>query len=321
MSKYTKQDTIEESGIKILRNALDSDFFLVNDFSTSAGKDRYPDIDGQIRLRDGNGNYLNKYFHYQLKSKEHVKNLKYFCDRKTLNYLLDTNVPTLLFIVDTGLKKAFWYLLDSKARKTLKLKQDNKGRTLGLSNREVNNNSHRLNIEWQKIAKPDDYDQLSKSLNKIVSDFHDNVTKCVGLLYLLQRVSKNRLPELFNRILKINIDEVKVIIDRLDKEGIINSTMNLYLIDNEQLGVESLFELLPALDLNLLEAIFEDTKERAAIFRQLAGIMNPQVDKYLDLSSIQIEILSIVVDEPFQGVPHPPSFMPPVPSPPATLRQ
>ncbi len=72
MSKYTIQDTIEEDGIKILKNKLNSNFFLINDFADIVGKDKYPDIDGQIRLRDGNGTYLNRYLHYQTKSHKKI---------------------------------------------------------------------------------------------------------------------------------------------------------------------------------------------------------------------------------------------------------
>ena len=71
MSKYKKQDLIEEDSKLILERSLDRNFFIVSDFGK---KDKYPNIDGQIRLRDGKGNYLNRYLHYQLKGAEKFKN-------------------------------------------------------------------------------------------------------------------------------------------------------------------------------------------------------------------------------------------------------
>ena len=60
MTKYLQQDIIDEKGQAIFENSLDPSFFLINSFGK---KDKYPDIDGQIRFRDGRGNYLNKYLH------------------------------------------------------------------------------------------------------------------------------------------------------------------------------------------------------------------------------------------------------------------
>ena len=115
MAKYTIQDTIEENGIKILKSSLDSNFFLVNDFADVVGKDKYPDIDGQIRLRDGNGTYLNCYLHYQTKSHSLVKNPKsYFLSRNIIDYLMDTNVPTLFFVVDTKENWQVPHILDTQ---------------------------------------------------------------------------------------------------------------------------------------------------------------------------------------------------------------
>lgn len=271
--------------------ALDPNFFLLSDFSVVVGKDKYPDIDGLIRLRDGNGKYLNKYLHYQLKSTEQLKNKKYACSRGIFDYLLDTNVPTLLFVVAVKSKGVFWFFLDKKAASDLGLQNDRRGRTLDLSNHEIGNNSLQLNQLWQKYAKHSNYEELNNSLNKIASDFHENVVKCVGLLYLLQRVSKDKLPELFSKILNVELDEVNLIIKRLYNADVITGTPNLYLLENEQLGIESLFDLLQTLDLRALEAIFENKDDRKIALRQLSNIEHSAVNKYL--SGLTSELLEL----------------------------
>jgi Domain of unknown function (DUF4365) len=111
MSKFTVQDTIEEQGRELFNGSLDPNFFIINDFAALAAKDRYPDIDGQIRLRDGHENYLNRYLHYQLKSTSNMQDEKYSCSGDIFDYLVSTNVPTLLIFSDVGNKKFIGILL------------------------------------------------------------------------------------------------------------------------------------------------------------------------------------------------------------------
>ena len=107
MSKYTQQDEINEKGDKIFQSSLDESYFSINPFNGNKA-----DIDGEIRLRDGKGRYLEKYLHYQLKSKKSVKNNKYYCRRKVIDYLINSSVPTLLFVVDTTTQKVYWFFFD-----------------------------------------------------------------------------------------------------------------------------------------------------------------------------------------------------------------
>jgi len=284
MSKFQKQDIIEEQSATILKDAYDPSYFLFNDMGV---KDRYPDVDGQIRLRIPAGVYLNKYLHYQLKGTEELKNNKYFCSREILDYLVGkngTNVPTILFVVDVKTKTVYSYFLDKQKIAALELDKDQKGRTLDLKGCEFNkSNSSKTNDLWEKIAKKDNYNELNDSLSKIVADFHGNVRKCVAILYLLQRVEKDKLPELFNRLLSISTKEAEVIIEKLDAEGILNKTSRLYLVENEQIGIECLFDLVETLDLNTLPKIFKDKDDLKLISKHLAIIKHPKVDKYFEL--------------------------------------
>lgn len=285
MSKYTMQDTIEENGRKIFENALDTNYFLLNDFAKTVGKDKYPDIDGQIRLRDGNRTYLNRYLHYQLKSHQQIKKPeKYYCPRKIINYLIDTNVPTILFVVDVDRQRKYWIFIDAQIESNLNLKKDNKGRSFDLTSNEINNNSPELNAKWLKFAKEDDYEKVNNGLNKITNKFELNITSCLGLLFLLERVEKQKLPKYFSQLLKIKESESQTIIEYLEDYQVINKTVNYFLLENEQLGIESLFHLLNSglLDFSKLNQYLEIEKNRKIIPKQLNKIKHPKVKNYFE---------------------------------------
>ena len=245
MSKYTIQDIIEEKGRDIFLNKLDKNYFLLDDFSIRTGKDKYPDIDGQIRLRDGNNIYLNRYLHYQLKSHQQIKSpKKYYCSRRIITYLIDTNVPTILFIVDVNIQRTYWIFIDKQTKTKLNLKKDKSGRSFDLTSNEINNNSAELNAKWLKFAKEDDYEKVSNGLNKIINKFELNITSCLGLLFLLKKVKKQGLSKYFSQLLKIKESESQTIIEYLEDYQVISKTVNYFLLENEQLGIESLSHLL-----------------------------------------------------------------------------
>ena len=289
MSKYTIQDIIEEKGRDIFLNKLDKNYFLLDDFSIRTGKDKYPDIDGQIRLRNGNGIYLNRYLHYQLKSHKQINNpKKYYCLRKIINYLIDTNVPTILFVVDVDREKTYWSFIDTQIESKLNLKKDNSGRSFDLTSNEINNNSAELNAKWLKFAKEDDYykeddyEKVSNGLNKIINIFELNITSCLGLLFLLKKVKKQELSKYFSQLLKIKESESQTIIEYLEDYQVISKTVNYFLLENEQLGIESLSHLLDSglLDFSRLDQYLEIEKDKRVMLIQLNKIKHPKVKNY-----------------------------------------
>lgn len=285
MSKYTIQDIIEEKGRDIFLNKLDKNYFLLDDFSIRTGKDKYPDIDGQIRLRNGNGIYLNRYLHYQLKSHKQINNpKKYYCLRKIINYLIDTNVPTILFVVDVDRQRTYWSFIDTQIESKLNLKKDNSGRSFDLTSNEINNNSAELNAKWLKFAKEDDYEKVSKGLNKIINIFELNITSCLGLLFLLKKVKKQELSKYFSQLLKIKESKSQTIIEYLEDYQVISKTVNYFLLENEQLGIESLSHLLDSglLDFSRLDQYLEIGKNRKIILKQLNKIKHPKVKNYFE---------------------------------------
>lgn len=270
MTKYLQQDITEESGNKLFHSALDTNFFLVNDWGP---KDKYPDIDGQIRLRDGRGSYLNKYLHYQVKATGKLKGEKFFCKRGILDYLAETNVPTLLFVVDTVTSKVYWYCMTKEMR--AELSKDTKGRTLDLHDTLISGNSAELQSLWESIAKEDNYIKISDSLKKIITDFSSKVIGCVGLLHLLQKLKKEKAVEVFGSLLQIDDAEGALILKKLIKEGVVTETENLYLVENEQVGVESSFELLNRADAQAIYEAFPDSSDQQTLLTRLSVIKHP----------------------------------------------
>lgn len=279
MSKYTQQDEIDEKGSKIVQSSLDESYFSVNPFN---GKT--PDIDGEIRLRDGKGQNLEKYLHYQQKSKKSIRNNKYFCERSVIDYLIQSSVPTLLFVVDTTTQKPYWFFFDEKTKKSLKLDSDTKGRTLDLTGREIGGNSSELNGRWQKFAKRQSYRELSESLTDLARSFEENTVKCVGLLYLVRAIPKEKVASIFSKILKASEEEIAVIIKKLSDKEIITSTSSLYLIENEQIGIESLLELISDTPPEQLESFFDSKEEKTRMREQLAK--TEQATKFLQKESL-----------------------------------
>jgi len=279
VTKYTKQDEIDEKGGKILQSSLDESYFSVNPFD---GKT--PDIDGEIRLRNGKGRYLEKYLHYQQKSKKSIKNNKYFCKRSVIDYLVNSSIPTLLFVVDTTTQKAYWFFFDEKTKKSLKLNSDTKGRTLDLTGREIGGNSSELNGRWRQFAKRQSYRELSESLTDLARSFEENTVKCVGLLYLIRAIPKGKVAAIFSKILKVSEEEITVIIKKLLNKEIITSTPNLYLVENEQIGMESLLELISDTSPEQIESFFDSKEEKARIREQLAK--TEQAIKFLQKESV-----------------------------------
>ena len=285
MSKSTKQDTISSNGINILLGFFDMKFFMFTDFERGAGRDRQPDIDGQIRLIDENGKNLELYLHYQTKSHEKITDLtKYKIKKKDVEHLTKTNVPTLFFIVNVKARKSYWYFLNKDI-------DNSKGITIDISKNEIYyNDSQKINLKWREIAKSNKYSESKEVILRMTNKFELNIQSCLGLLYLFGVIKKQEFPKIISDLLKIKEHESKTIIEHLESSDIISSTVNYYLLENEKLGVESLFLLLDSklLDFeNLDKHLTVDNKK--IVFEQLNKINHPKVNKYFDELSTEFK--------------------------------
>ncbi|OQB05823.1 MAG: hypothetical protein BWY21_01972 [Parcubacteria group bacterium ADurb.Bin216] len=170
-----------------------------------------------------------------------------------------------------------------KTKKSLKLHSDTKGRTLDLTGREIGDNSSELNGRWQQFAKSQSYRELSESLTDLARSFEENTVKCVGLLYLIRAIPKGKVAAIFSKILRVSEEEITVIIQKLLDKEIIISTPNLYLVENEQIGMESLLELISDTSPEHIDSFFDSKEEKARIREQLAK--TEQATKFLQKES------------------------------------
>ncbi len=278
MSKFSLSQEINEKGSAVLKKVLAGAFFMQEEFGP---QDNYPDIDGVIRLRDGKNNNLNKYLHYQLKSVAKLKTLKYPCSKKDIQYLTDPegNVPTLLFVVDVEKERVFWFY----AKKDFHgdLESGARSYPIDLTGRDVADNQPELQKEWAEFARTTTYEQANEALRKVVADFSTSVVNCVGLLYLVQKIPKAAIEEVFKLLLGIQESDSKQIIEKLLQEGVVTGTENLYIVENETVGVESTFELLKkAKPKNIVDA-FDRMDDKKIILSRMAEIKHPKTDAYL----------------------------------------
>jgi len=277
MSKSTIQDTISSNGVNILFANLNMRFFMFTDFERRSGKDRHPDIDGVIKLKDENENYLELYLHYQTKSHLKISNLKkYKIEKKDVKFLTKTNVPTLFFIVDVNKRKSYWYFLDESINSS-------KGITIDVSKNEIAfDDSQKINLKWRKIAKSDSYSEIESSLVSISKKFNLNIKACLGILYLFGAIQKQEFTKIVSALISVKEYESRTIIEHLKKANIISSTVNYYLLENQKLGIESLFLLLDSelLDFKNLDKLNFDNKK--IVFERLSKIDLPIVRKYFN---------------------------------------
>lgn len=277
MTKLSQQKKIDVAGGKIFANSLDESYFQI-----CAIDGNYEDIDGQIRLIDGKDNYLDKFLHYQLKSTSSLRNQKYSCKRKVIDFLVSSNVPTLLFVVDISTKKVYWFFFDENNKRKYEINKDNKQRTLELTGLEVNRiNASELCNRWAKFAHPNSYREISESMSKIVSEFESNSIKCIGLLYLLKVVRKDEVAEFFNQILNISKPEVELILSRFAQENVISETKNLYVIENDQIGIEALKELIADVSISKLYELVKDKERRQNLLDQISNLTEKSSQSYL----------------------------------------
>ena len=279
MSKYTNQDRSDERGQNIFQYKFDENLFDIMPFGRH---DKTPDIDGVVRLRDGKGTSLNKYLHYQLRSRKEIKNGKFNCDRRTIDFLRSTNVPTVLVLVANSSEKVYWYYFDDKKVKSLRLGSDNKGRTLYVGDYEVKrDNQVEIHKAWVAIGRESDYEKSNTTLQKSVSDFGHNMELVLGLLYLLQKTEKSRVADIMGGLLQISRSEGDTIINRLVQEELIISTKNYFLVENERVGSESLETLLDDFGSEELERRVINKGDKHLILRSLAQMKHRRAEEYL----------------------------------------
>jgi len=104
MSKYRKQNRLDEKAIAIISDFFNNKYGDFFDLQFHGSKDNTPDTDGFLRLRkkekEMGGENLNRVVFFQLKGKgDRIKNNSYSCDIKLIKFCEEINLPTILFVV------------------------------------------------------------------------------------------------------------------------------------------------------------------------------------------------------------------------------
>lgn len=279
MSKSPLQEEYEDDSFPLFELSLDKRFFKIERVDTA-------DIDGELRFKDGHGTNLPKWVHFQLKSIGKLQNgCKYPCKKKVLEYLCDPDlsVPTILFVVDLSTLKVYWYYFDKKEIRKLGLDKEIKAKTLELTGREViKEKSEDLNLNWLKFARSINREQIADSLEKIATDFRANISRCVALLYLLKTIEKTKAPKIFSEVLGIDSSEAVAIIGRLTKEGVFIETRHNYLLEDPEIGKETVEQFIDEVDMQRLhKTIEQDQKATLSVLSQEATVDDDATHKFL----------------------------------------
>ncbi len=276
MSKFDSKEKIGSEAIKILDDLFNSDFI---DFVPFGKHDSTADIDGHIRLRDGVDTNSNEFLLFQSKGKTKIKNGKYPCSKKVLDFLYTSTVPVILFVVDTTTKEAFWFFPEKERKDHL---HATAGKTLDLSNNRIETgSSSQIRELWGKFAKQTDYNEQTKSILEIQETYTQNVTNVVALFSLVKKIKKEDVPPAFKKVLGVDDAELTLISKKLVEKEIILSTENMYIVENEKIATDSIFQLLDTgIDLEKVIDSFDQQENKKNICKTLSGINHERVDKF-----------------------------------------
>jgi hypothetical protein len=286
VSKVTKQQIIDEKGGRIFESLVEESLF---DVRGQGQHDKTPDYDGTISLRDGKGTYLSKHLHYQLKSQEEIKGGKFYCRRKVADYLLETNFPTILILVDVQKKKVFWYFLNKTKARAMGFPGKKKGLPINVSKHEFRrDNQPKIHAEWQRIAHESNYEKSKSALANISACFEANVRSALGILFILQKIHKDKLGKVWKNVIGIRKSEADTICEKLLDEKLIISTTNYYLVEDEKLGRECLDGLVRQLGRLGLERILDMAEDKTLMFGRLAEVSQVEARRYLQARAARL---------------------------------
>lgn len=316
MSKYNKQNRLDEKAVSII-----SDYFMNKhgdkfDLQFHGIKDNTPDTDGFLRLRKPEkntklkGKYLNNVVFFQLKGFEKkIKDDSYFSTRKLIDFCKDINLPTILFVVsnlgDSDNKKGgvqiYWYHFSNINIKILKKFDDKKN--LNKTNKQNSKNVKIPNLNPLKIGKNDFVDQfyihiknlakkndfldLPKEILDIVIELKNKILLVASVIYLVGKITtaeKKTLAKMIN----VTDQQMDDIIEKLHKKNLIYKDKGLYifkLVKNEvkrDVGLLLLYESINEINLEKLLKLFTDQKQRKEIYSNLAKVRHPIVFDFLN---------------------------------------
>ena len=296
MSFYTKQDRCDERAGVIITKKLVAEYGHLFDFQPHGIKDKTPDTDGFLRLREKYdvpvkskvGENLNKTFFFQQKGKSGVNNNSYTCKNKIVDYLIDTNLPTILFVVDikAGTEKIYWFYPSVVNVEDLK-------RARGRGYTKVDNliplttseDVDYLYSYLRNIGVRNEFSECSENVRKAAIDLRDKLSLIGGILYLVGKFGAGEYQDKLNRITGLPKSEIRYIVRLLVKQKVLARRVGLVLFEVESTTKESATQLGESLLEGCLNSLNVDrlkleiaTTEHENILAKLGRLTHPQID-------------------------------------------
>jgi len=308
MSKYNKQNRLDEKAISIV-----SDYFMNKhgdkfDLQFHGIKDNTPDTDGFLRLRepeDGTplaGKYLNHIVFFQLKGFENkIDDASYISPRKLIDFCKDINLPTILFVVSNissnsekqGDAQIYWYHFSNInieiLNKTNKKVDSIKVKIPNLQPLKVGKSdfADEFYIHIRNLAKKNEFLDLPKEVLDIAIGLKNKILLVAGVIYLVGKVTKAERKALAD-LLKMNERQMDDVVMDLHQQDLIYKDKDLYIFKlttddmKRNVGLQLLYESISKIDLDKLLDLFPDHKQRLQIYSNLAQVRHPIVFEFLN---------------------------------------
>lgn len=309
MSKYNKQNRLDEKAISIVSNYFMNTHGDRFDLQFHGIKDNTPDTDGFLRLREPaeisslSGRYLNQVVFFQLKgvaNKIRVSDASYVCTRKLIEFCKDINLPTILLLVANINDKSeqqeeaqiFWYHFSNINIEILDKTNKPTSTTVKIPNLIPLKTGSSDLVEGfythiKSLAKKNEFLDLPKEILDITVSLKNKILLVAGIIYLVGKVTKTERKALA-QLLKISERHMDDVVDELHRQGLVYKDKDLYLFKlakdemERDVGLQLLYESISKIDLDNLLALFTDHKKRLQIYSNLARVRHPIVFDFLE---------------------------------------
>jgi len=307
MSKYNKQNRLDEKAISII-----SDYFMNKhgdkfDLQFHGIKDNTPDTDGFLRLREPEentklkGSYLNNVVFFQLKGFEKkIENGSYVSTRKLIDFCKDINLPTILFVVSNlgdgdekkGGAQIYWYHFSNINIEILNKTNKPDSRNVkipNLSPLKIGKNDFvdQFYIHIKNLAKKNEFLDLPKEVLDIAIDLKNKILLVASVIYLVGKVTGAERKALA-KMINVTDRQMGAIIASLHKQNLIYKDKDFYIFKlakdeiKRDVGLLLLYESINKIDLEKLLELFTNHKQRKEIYSNLAKVRHPIVFDFLN---------------------------------------
>lgn len=307
MSKYNKQNRLDEKAISIV-----SDYFMNGhgdkfDLQFHGIKDNTPDTDGFLRLREPDenaqmkGKYLNHVVFFQLKGYEkQIENNSYLSSRKLIDFCKDINLPTILLVVSNisgGSEKQndsqiYWYHFSNINVEILSKTNKPNSKNVKIPNLnplKVGKNDFidQFYVHIKNLAKKNDFLDLPKEILDISIDLKNKILLVASIIYLVGKVTKPERKAIA-KMIGVTDRQMGDIVTSLHKQDLIYKDKDLYIFKlakdemKRDVGLQLLYESINKIDLTKLSSLFKDHKQKLHIYSNLAQVRHPVVFDFLN---------------------------------------